>query len=281
MLHLVTDTTAYLPAELAERWAFHTVPLKVNLDNNAVDEDKVALAEFYKRLEKVETAPSTSQPAPGEFIRLYEKLLKNGDEVLSVHISSGLSGTPLVAEMAAREVDPERISVVDSQLTSCPLAVLLYMAGEALERGASRPEIAALLQEKSEACVSAFLVEDLEYLRKGGRINGAAKFLGTMLNVRPILHLDKGKIEPLTLTRTRKRGLGQLIKEVHSRVGDAPVYAAVTHILCEDEAHAFAERVQATLNCAHFFVSETGPVIGSHVGPGFIGLCAFPVEQEA
>lgn len=281
MLHLVTDTTAYLPAEITERWTIHTVPLKVNLDNNAVDEDKVSLSEFYKRLEKVETAPSTSQPAPGEFIRLYKRLLQNGDDILSIHISSGLSGTPLVAEMAAREIDPERITVIDSQLTTGPLAILLYMAGEALDRGASRQEIAQMLQARAKTCASAFLVEDLEYLRKGGRINGAAKFLGTMLNVRPILYLDEGKIEPLTLTRTRKRGIAQLIKEVHKHVGDAPVYAAVTHIQCEEEARAFAERVKQTLNCEHFFINETGPVIGSHVGPRFIGLCAFPVEQDA
>ena len=277
MIHLVTDTTAYLPKTAIDQWPIHMVPLKVNIGNAAVDEDKIAPEDFYRRLASVETAPSTSQPAPGEFMMLYEELTRNGDEVLSVHISEGLSGTPLVAQMTAREVASDRITVVDSQATTCILALMVEAVAQALADGASRAEAAAVVEEIREQFGSAFLVEDLEYLRKGGRINGAAKFLGMMLNVRPILYLKDGKIEPLGLARTRKRGLRQLVKEVQKQVGDAPVRAAVTHIQRPDEAQALAEQIKAQLQCEELLINETGPVIGSHVGPGFIGFSAYPV----
>ncbi len=277
MIHLVTDTTAYLPSLITDSWPIHTVSLKINVDNEAIDEDKVVPEVFYQRLADVKTAPSTSQPAPGEFMTLYEELTQDGDEVLSIHISEGLSGTPLVAQMAAREVAPDRITVVDSQATTCILTLMVEAAAQALADGASRAEAAAMVEEIRARFGSAFLVEDLEYLRKGGRINGAAKFLGAMLNVRPILYLREGKIEPLGLARTRKRGLRQLIKEVEKQVGDKPVRAAVTHIQRPDEAAALTEQIETALNCVEVFTNETGPVIGSHVGPGFIGFSAYPV----
>ena len=279
MIHLVTDTTAYLPKVTTDQWPIHTVPLKINVGNEAVDEDKIAPEEFYQRLASVETVPSTSQPAPGEFMMLYEELTQNGDEVLSVHISEGLSGTPLVAQMAAREVAPDLITVVDSQATTCILALMVEAAAQALADGASRAEAAAVVEGIRERFGSAFLVEDLEYLRKGGRINGAAKFLGTMLNVRPILYLKDGKIEPLGLARTRKRGLRQLVKEVQKQVGDTPVRVAVTHIQRLDEAQALAEQIEGQLQCEELFINETGPVIGSHVGPGFIGFSAYSIAN--
>jgi DegV family protein with EDD domain len=279
MIHLVTDTTAYLPKVTTDQWPIHTVPLKINVGSEAVDEDKIAPEEFYQRLASVETAPSTSQPAPGEFMMLYEELTQNGDEVLSVHISEGLSGTPLVAQMAAREVAPDLITVVDSQATTCILALMVEAAAQALADGASRAEAAAVVEGIRERFGSAFLVEDLEYLRKGGRINGAAKFLGTMLNVRPILYLKDGKIEPLGLARTRKRGLRQLVKEVQKQVGDTPVRVAVTHIQRLDEAQALAEQIEGQLQCEELFINETGPVIGSHVGPGFIGFSAYSIAS--
>lgn len=281
MIHIVTDTTAYLPASIREAWSIHTVPLKVNMGANLADqnEDSLSLEAFYQHLERVETAPTTSQPAPGEFMRLYEQLTRDGDEVLSIHISEALSGTARVAQMAAQEVAPDRITVINSRATTCVLALMIHGAIQVLERGGSRAEAAAAVERMSEEFVGVFLVENLDYLQKGGRINGAAKFLGNVLHLRPILYLHEGKIEGLTVARTRKRGLQQLLGEVQKQVGTAPVYAAVTHIQCEADALAFAEQVRQEINCVDFFVHETGPVIGSHVGPGFIGLGVCPAAQ--
>ena len=279
MIHLVTDTTAYLPPAMLERWHIHVVPLKVSIGNQSIDEDKISPEIFYKELEQVERAPTTSQPTPGEFIRLYEQLVQNGDEVLSIHISEGLSGTSRVAQIAAQEVAPDRITVVDSQVTTGALALVLQATAQALEQGASRAAAVSLIHQILQNYSAIFMVENLDYLVKGGRINGAAKFLGAMLNVRPILYLNEGKIEGLTLARTRRRGLQRIIKETRKRVGTVPIHAAITHILCPEDAAAFAEQVQQNFECASFFIHETGPVIGSHVGPGFIGLAACPVEM--
>ncbi|MFP4344814.1 MAG: DegV family protein [Anaerolineales bacterium] len=279
MIHLVTDTTAYAPYSVVERWPIHAVPLKLNVGSRTVDEDKVDLGEFFESLKDVKSTPSTSQPAPGDFMRLYEELTAEGDEVLSVHISEGLSGTVRVAQMTAQEVAPDRITVVDSRATTCVLSMMLLAAARALDAGAGRAEAAALVEEMSETFASAFLVESLDYLAKGGRINGAAKFLGTMLQLRPILHLTEGKIDGLALARTRKRGMQQLITEVKKRVNGQPVIASVTHIRSPEAAEKLAQEVQAAFNCTDFFINETGPVIGAHVGPGFVGMGVCPLPN--
>ena len=281
MIHIVTDTTAYLPPAIREAWSIHTVPLKVNMGAGLADqdEDDLSLEVFYQHLAHVETAPTTSQPPPGDFMRLYEDLTRDGDEVLSIHISEALSGTVRVAQMAAQEVAPERITVIDSQATTCVLALMVHQATKVLAAGGSRAEAAAVVEQMTHNFAGVFLVETLDYLQKGGRINGAAKLLGNVLHLRPILYLNDGKIDPLTVARTRKRGLEQVLVEVQKRVGDVPVYAAVTHIQCAEDARAFGEQVRQELQCVDFFLHETGPVIGSHVGPGFLGLGVCPVVQ--
>ncbi len=277
MIHLVTDTTAYLPSAFLERWPIHTVPLKVTFGDQSIDEDQVSSETFFERLARVETAPSTSQPSPGEFMRLYQQLLKNGDEIISLHISSGLSGTSLVAEMAANEVAPDRITVIDSRSATCGLALMLQQVARLVEAGGAREDAVRLVETMREKYAGIFLVETLDYLAKGGRINGAAKLLGNMLHLRPILHLNDGKIDSLSVARTRKRGIQQVMDEMHKRVGDGPVNVGITHIQCPEDAQALSAAVQARFECADVFIHETGPVIGSHVGPGFIGFAACPV----
>lgn len=277
MIHLVTDTTAYLPPEIAKKLKIRAVPLKVTIGDTGIDENQIALEDFYTRLAQVETTPRTSQPSPGEFMVLYEELTRGGDEVLSVHISSGLSGTSLVAEMAAQQVAPDRITVVDSRSATCGLAMMVRVAAKALSAGASREDAAALVRQMTQRYTGVFLVETLDYLARGGRINGAARFLGTVLHLHPLLYMNDGKIDGLGLARTRKRGLQQVLDEVEKRVGQGPIYACVTHILCPEDAQALAEQIQGRFQCVDFFVNETGPAIGSHVGPGFIGFAACPV----
>ncbi len=278
MLHLVTDTTAYLPAELTQRFPIHIIPLKVTLGDQGIDENKVELTDFYRRLEKVETAPHTSQPAPGEFMLKYEELTRNGDEVVSIHISSGLSGTALVAEMAAQQVAPDKITVVDSRATTCVLALMIKATAEAIERGAGRDEVKALMDHMSQTFSGIFLVEDLAYLAKGGRLNGAAKFLGSVLQLHPLLYLNKGKIEGMSVARTRKRGIQQLMDETEKRVGRGPIQASVTHIQCRSDAEALAAQIRERFDCVDLFINETGPVVGAHVGPGMLGFAACPVQ---
>jgi len=275
VIHLVTDSTAYLPSLYLDERRIYTVPLKVTLDGQAVDEDQLDLDAFYNEyLVRVDKAPTTSQPAPGEFIQLYQELVQDGGEVLSIHISSGLSGTLQSAQLAAGEVAPDRITIVDSRVATCGLMMMVLAAADALAQGKTRAEVADWVTRMSRAQASVFLVEDLNYLAKGGRINGATKFLGSMLRLRPILFMNEGKIDGLGTTRSRSRGIAQIMDEVSKRVGDGPIYGVVTHIRCAEEAHTLAEHVRQRFQCVRLSVNETGPVIGSHVGPGFIGFSA-------
>ncbi len=279
MIHIVTDTTAYLPASILESRNIHTVPLKITVGEETFDEDKISQKEFYTHLDSVEKAPTTSQPAPGEFMSLYSSLLQNGDEILSIHISGGLSGTPLVAEMAAQEVAPDRITVIDTHTTSVGLASLVMMAAEAIESGAGAAETAALIESLAQRQQVFFLVETLDYLAKGGRINGATKFLGSMLHLRPLLYLDKGKIEGHGVARTRKRGILKMLDELSETLDSQPIYAGITHIQCEEDAEKLAAMVRDRFNCTETFINEIGPVIGSHVGPGVLGIAATPIAN--
>lgn len=279
MIHLVIDSTAYMPEALLKQWNLHTISLKITMGDVTLDEDKIPQDTFYSYLESAEKAPTTSQPPVGEFIELYTALLQSpADEILSIHLSGGLSGTAQAAELAASNVAPERITVVDSRSTTGALAMLVLAAAHTLRVGASRAEAAERVRALSQKHAGIFMVSDLQYLAKGGRINGAAKFLNSVLQVRPILYLHAGKIDGLALARTRKRGLQQMLGELEKRVGDCgQIYAAVTHIQAEEEARALAAEIKERFDCLHLILNETGPVIGSHVGPGFIGVAGCPV----
>ena len=279
MIHLVTDSTAYLPQEIRSKYDVHTVSLKICVGDRTYDEEGgIAQEEFFKLLANVETTPTTSQPSVGEFISLYERLTADGDEVLSIHISSGLSGTVPNATSAARQVAPDRITVVDSQTTAIGLLLLVIAAGEEIAAGKGRGEVVSVLDRLIRESTAIFMVENLAYLHKGGRINTAARFLGTLLSIKPILYIKDGKIEPLDKTRTSKKARRRVLDEVVQRVGKRPVRAAVAHILAPQAAQEMAATVRERLNCREIYISEVGPVIGSHVGPGFLGVAACPLE---
>ena len=279
MIHLVTDSTAYLPQEIRSKYDVHTVSLKICVGDRTYDEEGgIAQEEFFKLLANVETTPTTSQPSVGEFVSLYERLTADGDEVLSIHISSGLSGTVPNATSAARQVAPDRITVVDSQTTAIGLLLLVIAAGEEIAAGKGRGEVVSVLDRLIRESTAIFMVEDLAYLHKGGRINTAARFLGTLLSIKPILYIKDGKIEPLDKTRTSKKARRRVLDEVVQRIGKRPVRAAVAHILAPQAAQEMAATVRERLNCREIYISEVGPVIGSHVGPGFLGVAACPLE---
>ena len=281
MIHLVTDSTAYLPPEIKEKYKVHTISLKICVGDQTYDEEGGITREaFYRLLDTVETAPTTSQPSAGEFMALFEGLLGEGDEVLAVFISEGLSGTIPNAQIAAREVSPDRISIVDSRTSSIGLMIMVIAAGEALAAGQTRSQVVSLLDRMVEESAVFFSVENLAYLHKGGRIGAASRYLGTLLNIKPILYIQDGKLQPLDKTRTTKRARKRLLDEVVAAVGGRPVRAAVAHIQAPEAAAEMAARVREELNCTSVYVSEVGPVIGTHVGPGFLGVAACPIDES-
>jgi len=281
MIHLVTDSTAYLPPEIKAQYNVHTISLKICVGDQTFDEDGgITKEEFFRLLAKVETTPTTSQPSAGEFIALYQQLAVGDDEVVSVHISSGLSGTVPNALAAAQEVAPDRISVIDSRTTAIGLVIMVAAAGEALAAGRTRPQVVSMLERMVRESVAFFSVEDLAYLQKGGRINTAARLLGTLMNIKPILYLNEGKIEALDKVRTTRKARMRLLDEVEQRMAGRLVRASVTHVQAPEAAAEIAALARQRLNCKEVYLSELGPAIGSHTGPGLVGIAACPVGED-
>lgn len=282
MIHLVTDSTAYVPQELREKYSMHVISLKLTFQDKTYDEEgDLTKDEFYRLLANVSTAPTTSQPAVGEFLALFEPLVENKeDEVIAIFISEGISGTVPNAQMAAQQVAPDRIHVVDSRTAAGGLTILALAAGEAIAAGKSVDEVLALLDRMVDESCAYFMVEDLAYLHKGGRINTASRFLGTLLSIKPVLYMHEGKLEALDKMRTSAKARNRVLDEVANKLGDRPAYVVVAHIQAAEVAEEMIQRVRERLNCEAVYLQEVGPVIGTHVGPGFLGICACPVVGE-
>jgi DegV family protein with EDD domain len=282
MIHLVTDSTAYLPQHLRDKYNAHVISLKICIEGRTCNEEgDITKQEFYRLLADVSTAPTTSQPAVGEFLTLYTPLVEDeDDEVISIHISEGISGTVPNAQMAAQQVAPGRIHVVDSRTSSGGLMILAIAAGEAIAAGKSVDQVLAMLDRMVEESCAYFMVEDLAYLHKGGRINTASRFLGTLLSIKPILYMHEGKIQALDKTRTTSRARSRVLDEVAEKLGRRPAYVIVAHIQAADAAEEMTQRARERLNCETVYTQEVGPVIGTHVGPGFLGVCACPVIEN-
>jgi DegV family protein with EDD domain len=281
MIHLVTDSTAYLPPDVKAKYNVHTISLKICVGDQTYDEEGgITQEEFIDLLSTVETAPSTSQPSVGEFIDLFESLTRDGDEVVAVFISEGLSGTVPNARSAAREIAPDRISIVDSRTTASGLMVMTISAGEAIAAGWDRSQVVALLERKVTEGETIFMVEDLAYLHKGGRINTASRLVGTLLNIKPILYLLDGKIDVLDKARSSKRAKRRILDEMVQRMGDRAVRVGVMHILAQESAQELAAAARERLNVVSLHTSQVSPAIGTHVGPGVVGMYACPVGPE-
>ena len=272
---IVTDSTAYLPEGFAERHGVRVVPLHVAVDGRSrldgVDFGPAELAAALGEHRRV----TTSRPTPGELAEVYRSVLAGGAEaIVSVHLSRDLSGTWEAARLAAEEVDPTRIRVVDSRATGMGLgfAALAACAAGGDAQCAEDAAVAAASRVRMFFCV-----ETLDHLRRGGRIGAAAALVGTALAVKPLLHVDDGRIVPLEKVRTMGRAIGRLVDLAASAAGSGPVGLAVHHLAAPERAAELAtlldERVPGSTGC---LISEVGAVIGAHTGPGVLGVVVLP-----
>jgi DegV family protein with EDD domain len=277
-IKIVTDSTAYLPEDMVRAHDIRVVPLYVHFGQQEFREGvELSIPEFYTRLREAPELPSTSQPSAGEFHEVFQELVGQGHQVLVMTISSKLSGTWNSA-MAAKEMLPEaEITVFDSLSTSVGLQLMLEAALEATQNGASLPEVVEQLEAIRDKMHVLFVVDTLEYLAKGGRIGNAKAFLGTLLKVKPILTLQHGLLEPLEQVRSKRKAVLRLQELVQERLGDGAPQArvAITHALVPDEAEVLAQELVGCLGCAKPPISEVGPVIGTHTGPGVVAVAAY------
>ncbi|MCE5207414.1 MAG: DegV family protein [Chloroflexi bacterium] len=274
---IVTDSTTSIPPELIAEYSITVLPLNIIWGNETFMEGvDIQTDQFYDRLKTNKTLPTTSQPSPELFRRAYEKLLNEGKEILSVHISARLSGTVFSALQARSMLDSDRIEVVDSRLTSMALGFPVLAAARAAKEGASLDECKAIVER---CCLNAgvfFTVSTLEYLHKGGRIGGASAFLGTALDLKPILTLIDGKIEPIERVRTINKASEHLIDHLKKQVGKkSPLNFAIIHAMSYTEGQKLLDRVSDAFPTSQIdsaLICDISPVIGAHTGPGTLGI---------
>ena len=276
---LVTDTTHYLPAEVVQRHELHLVSLYVNWDGRTDREsDLPDYDAFYDHMRTAAELPSTSQPSVGDFLGVYEPLLEAGDDVLSIHLSGGISGTVQAAEQARdalveRGIGPERIVVLDSDTGAAGHGLMAIAASNAIRDGADLAGAADVARRLREHMTIIFAVDTLEYLRRGGRIGGAQAWIGSALKIKPILSINR-EILPIERVRTAGRAFERLVEHLASQHESGADVFFIQHIQARDVADRMAERGAEIYGRPPEFVSEIGPVIGAHVGPGLIGVTA-------
>ena len=278
---VVTDTTQYLPREVIERHGLHLVSLYVNWDGRTDREiDLPDYDAYYDFLRSGGDLPSTSQPSVGDFLAVYEPLVERGDDILSIHLSGGISGTVRAAEQARdllieRGMPAGKMVVVDS-LTGCAgHGFMAVAATNALAGGADLAGAVAAARAMRENLKIIVMVDTLEYLRRGGRIGAARAWIGTTLKVKPILTIE-GEMQPVERVRTASRAFERLVAHLEQRRENGCDGFAVQHIQAHDVAAKLIEAGREIYGREPEFVSEIGPVIGAHVGPGLFGVTGLP-----
>jgi DegV family protein with EDD domain len=272
---IVTDSTAYITKEIREKWDIHMIPLNVVFGNESYQEEvELSVEAFYEEVrESNRELPKTSQPAIGEFIELFDKLSTDYDAVISIHLSSGISGTYQGAVSAGSMVQNIEVHTFDSEISAMPQGFYVLEAAKLAKEGKEPHEIIARLQEMKKTLRAYFMVDDLAHLQRGGRLSSAQAFVGSLLQVKPVLHFIDGKIVPFEKIRTRKKALKRLVElfEEDAKLG-TPIEATVIHANRLEDAEELKAQVEQQFPHAEVGISYFGPVIGTHLGEGAIGL---------
>lgn len=271
---IVTDSTTYLPPAVLAEYGIQVIPLTVIWDGDSyADGIDLTPTEFYTRLSGSSSLPTTSQPPAAVFKECFESLLAEGKDVAAILISSGISGTVNSALQAQAELNSDRVEVIDSRTAAMATGLHVLAAARKAASGGSLAEVAGIARQAQAHTDVVFAVDTLEFLHKGGRIGGAKRFLGSMLNIKPILEMKDGKIDAADQVRTQKRALDRLIELIEEKAGgETPLRLAVFHSNVPDQAAALLEDVKAKLDPAETFLAELSPAIGTHVGPGTLAI---------
>lgn len=272
---VVTDSTAYLPPAVVEQYHIAVAPqVLIWGEETFLDGVDIQPQQFYERLRQDPVMPTTSQVSVKSFYEIFFRLAEEGHEILAVLISSKLSGTIASAEQARAMLPDARIEIVDSQSTAMAMGFQVLAAARAAAEGASLEECKAIAERAREHTGVVFAVETLEFLHRGGRIGGAARLVGTLLNMKPVLELRDGRVEPVERVRTRRKSLQRVVEIVAERIGDRqPVRLATLHADAEEDARWLLEQLQARLPAVEeTYLTSVSPVVGTHAGPGTVGL---------
>jgi DegV family protein with EDD domain len=269
---IVADSTCDFTPRTAQELGVTIVPLHVIFGDVSYREGiDITAEEFYEMLRKSRQLPTTSAPSVGDFREVYARLLDEGHSIVSIHLSGKLSATVRMAEAAADSLkQPERIAVVDSQSISLAMGFCIMEAAAATRAGGSLEEAKAAAESVPGRLHIQFMVDTLEYLRRGGRIGRARAYLGTILKIKPVLSIREGELYPVERVRTRSQGVERIIQAAvrHQNVR----LAAVGYSTTPDEAELIRERLDVAFPHAQVFATRFGPVLGTHGGPGVVGI---------
>ena len=273
---VVTDSTTYMPPDLVKKYNISVAPqVLIWGDQTYKDGVDMESREFFTRLKTAKVMPSTSQVAVISFQEIFQELVEKGNDVLALLVSSKLSGT-IQSAMQARDLmntAREKVHVVDSQSVAMALGFQVLAVARAIENGASLQEAIALAEKSYQNTGVCFAVDTLEFLHRGGRIGGAQRFLGTMLNMKPILAIQDGRVEGIDRIRTKNKAHDRVLELTIEKVaGRTPVRLATLHANAAEEARALLTRAEQALHPVESLLTEVSPTVGTHAGPGTVGL---------
>jgi DegV family protein with EDD domain len=276
---VVTDSTADLPRDLVEQLGIRVVPLSVAFGTETfISGITIDPPTFYERLGSSKGLPTTSQPAPAWFEEAYGDCVDDGlDAVVSVHCSGALSGTVNLATDRARRAELP-VDVVDSRLVGGALGLVVLAGHRVAERGGSREEVLETVHRVREQVTSLVVVDTLDYLKRGGRLTGAQALVGRALKVKPVLHLTEGRVEVLERTRTWSRALERLVSLAEEAAAGRAVDVVVAHAVAPERAAEVWKALEDRVEMGERLETLIGPVVGTHVGPGAVGLALAPAS---
>ncbi|MFU8772824.1 MAG: DegV family protein [Anaerolineales bacterium] len=271
---IVTDSTAYIPKDLLEQYPIWVLPqILIWGEENYRDGIDIQPEEFYTKLSQSTSTPTTSQVTIGSFKNLFDELIPKDYQILNILISSKLSGTIESANQAKEMFPKAAIEIIDSYSTAMALGFQVLTVAKAVVDGATLEECLALAEKARNHTGVIFAVDTLEFLHRGGRIGGGTRFLGTALNIKPILELRDGRVEPLERVRTRRKSLARVVELIAERIGDRnPIRLAALHANSPEDAQWLMNEASKNLTIQETVYSEVSPVVGTHAGPGTVGL---------
>lgn len=271
---IVTDSTCNLPAELVEQYNIYVIPQILNWEGKSLlDQVDISTEEFYERLPKSADLPKTSQPSPGQFTEFFTQVAEDADSIVGLFVSEFLSGTLQSAHLGAQAMGEYPIEIVDSRSVSLGLGLLVTAAARYAAEGHDYREVAEYTRGLVPRLRVMFVVDTLDYLHKGGRIGGAQRLMGSMLSIKPILHLEDGRIEPLASIRTKNKAIQAMIDTIVGEMeGKNHIHAGIIHAATPEGAAKVQEMLLAKVTPEELLVNELTPVIGANVGPGIVGM---------
>ena len=273
---VVTDSSATVPASLVQELGIGVVPILLNVNGQTYrDGIDITPGEVYRLLRASRRLPTTAAPSAGDFLRVYASAAQEVSGIVSIHLPTELSATYSVASTSSQLMDGPPIRIVDSQSVAMGQGFVVLEAARAAASGAGLDAVVARAEQIAGKVHVYATLETLEYLRRGGRIGGAAALAGTMLRIKPTVYVAGGTVQPFAKPRTMSRAMQLMLDEMAREAGDRALHAAVLHADAPDQAEEFRQRVESDFDCVELYVTEFTPVMGVHAGPGVLGLAFF------